>query len=37
MSQSKPASHLSLDTWAVLLVLAVTIAIRIGIVTAIPW
>jgi hypothetical protein len=37
MSQPQSGSHVSLDTWAVLLALAVAIVIRFGIVKTIPW
>ena len=31
------SNSLSLDTWAVLLALAVAVVIRIGLVSSIPW
>jgi hypothetical protein len=37
MPQPQSQNRLSLDTWAVLLALAVALVVRIGIVREIPW
>lgn len=37
MSDRSSSSGISLDTWAVLLALAIAAVVRTGIVTAIPW
>lgn len=37
MSQPQLAKRISLDTWAVLLAIAVAVIVRIGIVKTIPW
>ena len=37
MPIQQPSKRLSLDTWAVLLAIAVAIVIRVGVVTTIPW
>ncbi len=39
MSQPQPATRfkLSLDSWAVWLALALTLLVRLGVVTKVPW
>jgi hypothetical protein len=40
-SENSPSSHqsfaLSLDTWAVLLALALALAVRFNLITKVPW
>jgi hypothetical protein len=36
-SRSSPSSTLSLDTWAVLLSIALALLVRFGVVKIVPW
>jgi len=37
MSHQQSSKRFSLDTWAVLLAIAVAVVIRLGLVATIPW
>ena len=37
MPHQESTKRFSLDTWAVLLAIAVAVVIRVGLVTTIPW
>jgi hypothetical protein len=37
MSNSSPLRRVSLDTWAVVLALAVALLVRFGVVRTVPW
>jgi hypothetical protein len=37
MSNPSPLGRISLDTWAVLLALAMALLVRVGILKTVPW
>jgi hypothetical protein len=37
MSHPSPLGRISLDTWAVLLALAMALLVRVGILKTVPW